>query len=197
MYVAVLHVVTFAICLNLGFMLEPSNKKGAEMMKWKSGLDVAANVAILCVCILIGVIGFKKFVFTYSHNAVEIPRKGSRIELGGVNWDRAERTLVLALSTKCHFCNDSADFYRRLAPAAAGVPVVAVFPQSTDEARAHWTGQNLPFGGVEFAQAPTGRLPISGTPTLILVDRKGVVLRAWAGKQLASGEAEIIHAVQQ
>jgi hypothetical protein len=169
------------------------------MIKWKSGLDVAANVAILSVCILIGVIGVKKFLLNDAHAAVDMPRKGSQIDLAGVDWGRADRTLVLALSTQCHYCNESADFYRRLAPAAvsAGVPVVAVFPQSTDEARAHWTGQDLPLAGVDFVQVPAGRLPISGTPTLIVVDRKGVILRAWAGKQPSSGEAEIIHAVQQ
>jgi hypothetical protein len=169
------------------------------MIKWKNGLDVAANVAILCVCILIGVICVKKFLLSDPLNAVEMPRKGTRIELGGVSWGRADRTLVLALSTRCRYCNESADFYRRLAPvaAAAGVPVVAVFPQSIDEARAQWASQNLPLIGVDFTQTPTRGLPIPGTPTLILVDRKGVILRAWAGKQPASGEAEIIHAVQQ
>jgi len=168
-------------------------------MKWKNGLDVAANVAILCVCILIGVIGVKKFLLTDAHGAVDMPRKGSQMELASVNWGRADRTLVLALSTKCHFCDDSADFYRRLAPAAAaaGVPMVAVFPQPIDEARAHWTSQSLPLEGVDFAQAPAAKLQVPGTPTLILVDRKGVVLRAWSGKQPSPGEAEIIHAVQQ
>lgn len=168
-------------------------------MKWKSGLDVAANVAILGVCILIGVIGVKKFLLDDPHAAAHLLRKGSRIELPGVDWGRADRTLVLALSTQCHFCDDSSEFYRRLAPeaAAAGVPLVAVFPQSTDEARTHWMSQSLPLTGVEFIQAPAGRLPISGTPTAVLLDRKGVVLRAWTGKQPASGEAEIIHAVQQ
>ena len=148
--------------------------------------------------------------FDWSHRCKEVSaqrpaqrrryaEKGSQIELDGVSWGRADRTLVLALSTRCRYCNDSADFYRRLAPvaAAAGVPVVAVFPQSIDEARAQWASQNLPLTGVDFTQVSGGGLPVSGTPTLILVDRKGVVLRAWAGKQPASGEAEIIHAVQQ
>lgn len=168
------------------------------MTKWKNGLDVASNVAILCVCILIGIIGVKKFLLTDSHAAVMMPPKGARIELDRINWGRADHTLVLALSTHCHFCNESADFYRRLAPvaAAAKVPLVAVFPQPVDEARAHWISENLPLTGVDFIQSAAGSLPISGTPTLILVDRNGVVLRAWAGKQPTSGEAEIIHAVQ-
>jgi hypothetical protein len=168
------------------------------MMKWKSGLDVAANVAILGVCILIGVIGVKKFLLNDPH-AAHMPRKGSRLELPGMDWGRSDRTLMLALSTQCHFCDDSSGFYRRLSreAAAAGVPIVAVFPQSADEARTYWMNHSLPLAVVEFVQVPEDRLPISGTPTVVLLDRKGVVLRAWTGKQPASGEAEIIHAVQQ
>ena len=169
------------------------------MMKWKSGLDVAANVAILGVCILIGTIGVKKFLLNDPHAAADMLRKGSRMELPGVDWGRADRTLLLALSTQCHFCDESSEFYRRLAPkaSAAGVPLVAVFPQSTNEAHTHWTSQSLPLTGVEFVQVPAGRLPISGTPTVVLINRKGVVLRTWTGKQPASGEAEIIREVQQ
>lgn len=69
------------------------------MMKWKCGLDVTANVAILCVCILIGVIGVKKFLLSDPHAAADMLQKGSRIELPGVDWGRADRTLMLALST--------------------------------------------------------------------------------------------------
>lgn len=169
------------------------------MGKWKSSLEVAANAAILGVCMLIGVIGVNKFLLHDSRNAIAMLKQGSHLELAGVNWSHANRTLVLALSTRCHYCNESADFYRRLAPAAAaaGVPVVAIFPQPTDEARAHWASQDLPLTGVDFVQIPAGHLPIPGTPTLIVVDHKGVVLRAWAGKQPASGEADIFHAIQQ
>lgn len=168
------------------------------MVKWKSGLDVAANLAILSVCILIGFIGVRKFLLGEAH-APEILREGSRLEIPSVDWSHANHTLVLVLSTGCHFCNESADFYRRLAPIAstARVPVVAVFPQPIEEARTHWTSQNLPLIGVSFAQVPGGKLPVAGTPTVILVDHKGVVLRAWTGKQTASGEAAIIDLVQE
>lgn len=169
------------------------------MSKWKSRLDIAASIAILCVCVLIGVIGVKKFLLGDSHHVVSLLKNGSRIELAGVDWSHADRTIVLALSTHCHFCDDSSGFYQRLLPVAgsAGVPVVAVFPQSVDEARAHWAAQHLPLSGIVVLHAPAGQLSISGTPTVILVNSKGVVLRAWTGEQSASGEAEIVHAVQR
>jgi len=166
--------------------------------RWKSSLEVAVNVAILCVCVLIGVIGVKKFLLHSPDTAALMPQKGTRLELAGVDWSRADRTLVMALSTQCHFCSESAGFYQRLLPAAtvSKVPVVAVFPQPTNEARAYWTSQNLPLGGVDLEQAPMERIRVSGTPTLIVVDRKGLILRAWAGKLPAQGEAEVIKAIQ-
>lgn len=168
-------------------------------MKCKSGLDVAASVATLAVCVLIGVIGVKKFLLNDTRAPADVLRTGTRIVLPGVVWSHADRTLMLALSTQCHFCDESSEFYRRLEPeaVAARVPIVAVFPQPVDVARAHWTGESLPVSGIEFVQAPAGKLPISGTPTVALLDSKGIVLRAWTGKQPASGEAEIIHEVEQ
>lgn len=168
-------------------------------MRSKMNLDTIANLAIVGVCILIAVIGVKKFLVNDQHVATAGPRRGNVLQLAGVSWASSDRSVLLALNTRCHYCNDSSDFYRRLAPvaAAAHVPLFAIFPQPIDEARAHWISQNLPAAGVHFIQAPTGQLPISGTPTVILVDRKGVILRAWTGKQPISGEAEILHALQQ
>jgi hypothetical protein len=50
---------------------------------------------------------------------------------------------------------------------------------------------------VDFAQAPLDHVEVSGTPTLILVDRLGVVQRSWVGKQPAQGEAEVINTLEQ
>jgi hypothetical protein len=168
------------------------------MSRWKSGLELAANIAILCVCVLIGVIGVKKFLLNSPGAAVLMPQKGARFDLADVDWSRADRTLVMALSTQCHFCSESAGFYQRLLPAAtvSKVPVVAVFPQPTNEAREYWTSRGLPLSGVALKQAPMERIQVSGTPTLIVVDRKGLILRAWAGKLPAQGEAEVIKAIQ-
>jgi hypothetical protein len=169
------------------------------MEKTKSSLDVAVNIAILCTCILIIVIGVKKFLLSDAHSSGSMPQKGTHLRLDGVDWSRADRTIVLALSTQCHFCNESSVFYQRLENIAvtANEPLIAVFPQSVEEARSHWISQNISLAGVQFIQSPLEQLQVQGTPTLILVDRKGVVLRAWPGKQPESGEAEIIHAVRQ
>ena len=167
------------------------------MTKWKSVLEACTNVAILCVCLLIGVIGVKKFLLNSSPTPDITLKQGMQFSVENVNWSRADRTLVMALSTQCHFCSESSGFYQQLLPAAVAskVPVVAVFPQTTSEAQDYWTGHNLPLDGVKLTQESLDRIQVMGTPTLIVVDRTGHILRAWAGKLPAQGEAEVIKAI--
>lgn len=171
------------------------------MSKWKNGLEVAVNIAIVSLCILIGVIGVKRYLLGPASMPPRIlaPKNGTRLDLPGVDWRRANHTLVMALSTGCHFCSESAGFYQRLLPVAnaSKTAVVAVFPQPNNEARAYWASHDLPLTGVDFTEAPLDHVEVSGTPTLILVDRLGVVQRSWVGKQPAQGEAEVVNAVEQ
>jgi len=165
---------------------------------WKTRLDVAVNVAVLCVCVLIAVIAVKKFLLNNPPSGLSIPKKGTHLSLSGVDWSRADRTLVMGLSTQCHFCSESTDFYQRLLKAATAskVPVVAVFPQPTAEAQEYWEAHALASNGVDLEQSPLDRISVSATPTLIVVDRKGLIAGAWVGKLAASGEAEVIKQIQ-
>jgi hypothetical protein len=169
--------------------------------QWKNASEIATNIAIFSLCILIGLIGAKRYLLgpVVAPPGILAPEQGTRIDLPGVDWRRADHTLVMALSTGCHFCSQSSGFYQRLLPAASAskTAVVAVFPQPTNEARAYWASHDLPLTGVDFAQAPLDHVEVSGTPTLILVDRLGVVQRSWVGKQPAQGEAEVINTLEQ
>ncbi len=161
---------------------------------WKQRLEVLTNVAIICVCVLIAVIGVKKFLLGGTPGApVSGPAKGARISLPEVDWSRADQNMVLVLSTQCHFCSESAEFYRRLLPQAGArkVQIVAVLPQSAEESRRYLTGLGLPVSDVAVRQSPLTEIQASGTPTLIVVDKKGVVTRTWFGKLGPQGEAEV------
>lgn len=169
------------------------------MSKWKNGLETATNIAVLCVCILIAFIGVRKFLFTESSApTIATPKKGDHLDLPGVDWSRSDRTLVMALSTQCHFCSESVGFYQRLVPLASAskVAIVAVFPQPTNEARDYWTENQLPSADVDLQQSNLAHIEVFGTPTLLVVNRKGLIVRAWTGKLPAQGEAEVIKAVQ-
>jgi hypothetical protein len=63
---------------------------------------------------------------------------GSQLQMDGVQWGGAAKTVVMALSTQCHFCQESGSFYKALtgSPAVISkrVAVVMVFPQPQSEA---------------------------------------------------------------
>lgn len=120
---------------------------------------------------------------------------GSAVTLPGVDFDRADRSLVLVLSTQCHFSTASAPFYRQLIAEArrASAQVVAVLPQPADEGRAYLAGLGIAPDAV--VQAPLASLGASRTPTLILADGHGLVTHAWVGRVPPLREQQVLDAL--
>lgn len=123
---------------------------------------------------------------------------GSYAAVPGVNWAENKQTLVLVLRDGCHFCTDSAAFYRRLAQesrARAGTKLVAVLPGAVEDSRGYLDGLGVPI--TEVRRAGLGAVGVSGTPTLLLVNDKGVVTKSWVGQLPAEKEAEVIEVLLQ
>lgn len=109
----------------------------------------------------------------------------------GIDFDASARTLVLFLRSDCVFCRTSMSFYRQLASAnAVGVRIVVAAPAADTGIRRYLVSENLEPDAVVFAEE--GELPVFGTPTLFMVDAKGVVMRSWVGRLDADGEAEVL-----
>ena len=172
--------------------------KETPMQEWKQRLEVATNVAIILVCLLIAVIGVKKFLLPGPTVNMAGPAKGARIPIAGMDWSRTDRTLVLVLNTHSHYCSDSAQFYRTLLPEASArkVQIVAVFPQPSEESRRYLAGLGLSISGLAIQVAPPGAALARGTPTVILADNRGLVVKSWVGKLSARGEAEVWKAIR-
>lgn len=93
----------------------------------------------------------------------------------------------------CHFCTESAPFYRRLASKAAErggrVKLYAVLPHEAEEGRRYLEELGVPVERV--AQARPGSLHVSSTPTLIMLER-GTVSDVWVGALPPDREAEVL-----
>jgi hypothetical protein len=125
------------------------------------------------------------------------PEVGARVSVEGIDWSRRERTLVLVLSTTCHFCTESAPFYRRVASEAkrhGTVGLLAVFPQTREEAKPYLEQLGVTVDAV--VQAPVVSVGTRGTPTLVLVDSHGVIKRTWVGRLAPEGESQVLDAVK-
>jgi hypothetical protein len=158
---------------------------------WIKRVEIATNVAILCAFLLVAGLAVKKLrePSSVAHNG---PSLGEKVSLRGVDWSKSDQNLVLALSTGCHFCSESANFYKRLVPSATGngVRVLAILPQSLSDSRTYLEKLGLPVQ--EIVQGPLASVEVSGTPTLVLVDRQGMIQKAWVGKLGPEQEQQVL-----
>jgi peroxiredoxin len=152
-------------------------------------IEVGANIAIVIVAVMIGALFIRNYTGRpQSPGQISV---GTKFALQDVNWKTNEKNLVFALSTNCHFCSESADFYRQVAQAKAkNVRTIAVFPQSVAAAREYTNKMGIEFD--EVRQAGLSGLEISGTPTLLIIDNAGKVRSVWVGKLPPQTEKEVL-----
>jgi hypothetical protein len=106
--------------------------------------------------------------------------KGKTIHASGLDFPRSRSSLLLVISTNCHFCEESLPFYRTLSEAAEGkADLLAVLPQPQSEGAAYLKAAHVEVAQV--ASVPPAQLGISGTPTLLLLDSSGKVQEVWLG----------------
>ena len=166
------------------------------MSKLSKKLELAANIAIIVVAILIGVVFVKNYLLS-SRSAPEsgdyrIPA-GTKVALPNVDWAQNGQTLLLVLQKGCRFCSESAPFYQRLRRETASsskVHMVAVLPQDVDESKQYLSSLNVPID--EVRQSELDALGVQGTPTLMLVNGKGEVTESWVGKLPSNQEIEVL-----
>ncbi len=170
----------------------------SELLRKK--LEVLANVAIISVSLIIGYILVKDKILNRptannnlaTSNTNNRPKIGEKVQIQNVDWGKNGQTLLVVLSKGCKFCSESAGFYQRLVKESADKTnqhVIAVFPQDVE------TGKNyLKELGIsaDVIQTPLDSISVRGTPTLILVDGKGMVKESWIGRLPVQKEEEVL-----
>jgi hypothetical protein len=166
-------------------------------------IETAANASTVVVAVLISVVLFKTYVLAKPNlrqpnivSASEIIQ-GKKMDgrLVGVDWAKNHRTLVMAISTTCHYCKDSVPFYHTLTTAGANVKIIAVLPQPVAEGQQYLTNGGARVDDVK--QVPLNSLGITGTPTLMLINDAGVVTDMWVGKLQPDQETKVLAAVEK
>lgn len=159
-------------------------------------IEIAANVAIVIVACLLAIVLIKSYLLTNSEPRSESGfNEGQRVKQLAVSslnidWRRNGQTLLLAVSSNCRFCTESAPFYRKLAERKHNARLVVISPQPVAEGREYL--EQLGVYVDEIKQLPLDKLGVTGTPTLIVVDSAGAITRFWAGKLSPEQEAVVL-----
>lgn len=158
-------------------------------------IELCANLAIIVVALLLVGVLVKRFLpfrTTSSQDGVSLA-VGAKVPLTNTDWARNGRTMLLVLSSQCHFCTESAPFYQRLAKereTLKNVRLVAVLPQTVNDSQQYLSKLGVTVD--EIRQSSLNSIGVSGTPTLILADNTGTVSGAWVGKLQPDKEAEVL-----
>jgi hypothetical protein len=103
-------------------------------------IETAANMATIVVALTLSVVLMKWYLLPTASAGVRQSLKqrpqtlaGANLttRLKGIDWRANNHTLLLVISTHCHFCTESAPFFRRLDREAQGhAKIVAVLPEA-------------------------------------------------------------------
>jgi len=162
-------------------------------------LEAATNIAVLIAAVLVA--GYFAHVFLARADSPRPPggpEPGTRLAApAGHDWASHSRTFVLALRTDCSYCEESMPFYRRLVDTVAAHPsygLIAAFPNPQPEVEQSLARHRLQIPIV--AGASLGSLGVSATPTVLLVNSDGTVLRVWLGRLAPEHEQELLEAIK-
>lgn len=158
-------------------------------------LERAMNVAIIVACVAIAMSAASRLYPAAPVPAV--PRAGyepgdSIGDIPGVEWGASERTLLVVVRSTCRFCTESMDFYRRLTSGSRVSKLVGVGTEPPETLRDYFSSHDVP---IDVVSVPEGIMRVTGTPTLILVDRRGTVERVWLGRIDPRQEQQVIAAL--
>lgn len=161
-------------------------------------IEVVANLAIILVACLLATVLLKNYIFkNQDRQASQQMMPQSQPKLAGanlssldINWKQSKQTLLMAVSNTCHFCTESAPFYKRLVENKHGARLIAVLPQSVEEGT-RYLG-DLGVAVDEVKQLSLSTIDVRGTPTLILVNSDGVIVNSWVGKLAPQDESLVL-----
>jgi hypothetical protein len=162
-------------------------------------LELATNVAIILTCVLFSIyLGFRIYNERRPVAAAVGYRVGETIaETPELTFTASSMTALLVTKSSCHFCTENMPFYRRLIEVARGssVRLIALSTEEPAANRAYLLSNKVQVEAVlSSTQNGLRQLP---TPTLILVNREGRILKIWVGMVNEAGQNEVLKAISE
>jgi hypothetical protein len=157
-------------------------------------IDLLSNIAFVIVCITLAmhVVINRRFPSAVTH--VDVPpslrtphspaslnrfyKSGDNFSVSNVDLSLSGVTLVLILKRDCRYCDQSIPFYRTLVKNTQSSLLRTIVLIPVDESKPFKT-----WGLEVDAVIPTRLtdLKVRGTPTILIIDRRGRIDRIWSG----------------
>ncbi len=105
----------------------------------------------------------------------------------------SSRNVILAISTHCHFCDESMPFYHNLSVARTDTKypfkLIVIAPEGDATIRQHLTENNVQVDGIKSESLD--HIKVTGTPTLFISDKQGTVKSVFIGKLTSANQRTV------
>jgi hypothetical protein len=127
-----------------------------------------------------------------------VKRHFPAVFISGFRWQDSRDTLVIAVRYGCPYCEASWPFYSEIWAAGSAVPrehlrLIFVSPDNAYLA-SHTVPPGIPMDSIR--SNVIFPIWITGTPTMMLVDQRGVIRDVWRGKLNRGQEQEVLQIVK-
>jgi hypothetical protein len=162
-------------------------------------LETVTHVCLIGLCCLAGGLLIEQRFFSSPDAGTDPTRSlvGREVQLPGADWQAAPFSVLLQLSSTCRFCNESMPFYKQLIAArdaqAGKAPIIVASADAVAVMRQHLEDRQVLVDKVLYSRLDAFG---TGTPTVYVVDSKGVVRRVFVGKLDSPGEKELLSIVE-
>ncbi len=162
-------------------------------------LETVTHVCVIALCCLAGgLLIEQRFFSSPEPDAVPPNMVGREVKLPGADWQAAPISVLLQISSTCDFCNESMPFYKQLLATrqaqAVKVPVIVVSRDAVDTMRKHLENQEVTVDQVLHSRMNTLGMV---TPTIYIVDSKGLVRRVFVGELDSAGQKELLSIIER
>lgn len=170
-----------------------------NLEKLKTTVETVSNVALILVSVVFLAMLASAYISKPGAEQLKtgLQRGQKFADFPHVDYQNSENTLLLFLNTECEYCRTSFPFYQQLIEArrlrGGNTRIVSVFPNSSEEAAQYMKRNQLPVEVV--ASVNFNEINLTGTPTMVLLDRAGVVKDFWVGKIPEKEEAQVINSL--
>ena len=160
--------------------------------------SIASALAIILVIVVIAGLLVQGYVRRSWHERqVQAAQETALASIPRIKLGDYQKTLVLLLNVDCGFCSRSLPFYQRVIQATAvngnKTQIITLFPNAETEVSTYIARNRLTcryLHGVDFS-----KFGVSGTPTLLLADKDGKIVRSWEGQLPTDQEDEVLQAI--
>lgn len=166
-----------------------------------SYLNLSANVLVVVVsATLIGSLAYRVF-FQQAANPTEaqLLKAGDSFKgLQEVDFSKSRYTVLIALDTKCSYCDLSIPFYKKVIAESIqnpGTRVIALFDNGRAEVEDYLREHEL---DVEFiTNAELVKTRVDMTPTIVVVDTNRAITASYEGKLQEKQEQDLFEVLEK